>query len=68
MQEHTLTDTSKELTCDGDVQYLQDGTHLFIVSSKDRLLEGPAREKISFQPHPKTMTAAGDYEYFAAQV
>jgi hypothetical protein len=25
------------------------------------------RERISFNPHPKTLTMAGDYEYFAAQ-
>ena len=26
------------------------------------------QERISFNPHPKTLTMAGDYEYFAAQV
>lgn len=26
-----------------------------------------AQERISFDPHPKTLTMAGDYEYFAAQ-
>jgi len=26
------------------------------------------REKISFVPHPKTLTAAGELEYFAARV
>lgn len=25
------------------------------------------QERISFNPHPKTLTMAGDYEYFAAQ-
>jgi hypothetical protein len=25
------------------------------------------QERVSFQPHPKTLTMAGDYEYFAAQ-
>jgi hypothetical protein len=25
------------------------------------------QERISFSPHPKTLTMAGDYEYFAAQ-
>lgn len=34
----------------------------------DGRLAAPARERISFQPHPKTLTMAGDYEYFAAQV
>lgn len=27
----------------------------------------PSRERIAFAPHPKTLTSAGDYEYFAAQ-
>lgn len=31
-------------------------------------LAAPIRERISFQPHPKTMTMAGEFEYFAAQV
>ena len=26
------------------------------------------QERISYVPHPKTLTRAGDYEYFAAQV
>jgi len=26
------------------------------------------QERILFPPHPKTLTMAGDYEYFAAQV
>jgi hypothetical protein len=26
------------------------------------------QERIAFPPHPKTLTMAGDYEYFAAQV
>ena len=26
------------------------------------------QERINFSPHPKTLTMAGDYEYFAAQV
>ena len=26
------------------------------------------QERITFSPHPKTLTMAGDYEYFAAQV
>ena len=25
------------------------------------------QERIDFSPHPKTLTMAGDYEYFAAQ-
>ncbi|KXZ46758.1 hypothetical protein GPECTOR_41g723 [Gonium pectorale] len=27
----------------------------------------PAKERISFVPHPKTLTMAGDYEYFSAR-
>ncbi len=28
----------------------------------------PVSEQISFVPHPRTLTCAGDYEYWAAQV
>jgi hypothetical protein len=28
----------------------------------------PSFERISFVPHPRTLTCAGDYEYWAAQV
>ena len=31
------------------------------------LLPPSPQERISFLPHPKTMTMAGDYEYFASQ-
>jgi hypothetical protein len=27
----------------------------------------PPQERVCFNPHPKTLTMAGDYEYFAAQ-
>ncbi len=33
-----------------------------------RLLPLVMQERIDFSPHPKTLTMAGDYEYFAAQV
>jgi hypothetical protein len=39
-----------------------------VALSKDGKLTAPAKERICFQPHPKTLTMAGDYEYFAAQV
>lgn len=29
---------------------------------------GTLQERVSFCPHPKTLTMAGDYEYFSAQV
>ena len=34
-------------------------------SGRDNVL---LQERIQFPPHPKTLTRAGDYEYFAAQV
>lgn len=43
------------------------------ISDEQLLLPGPAppalslQERIDFSPHPKTLTMAGDYEYFAAQ-
>lgn len=68
VQDYVLTDTTRDFTTDADVAGLQDGAMLMAVAAGDRSLAQPARERISFQPHPKTMTAAGDYEYFAAQV
>jgi len=63
-----LTDTLKDITNDEDVARLRDGATLVVAQNKDGILAGPARERISFQPHPRTLTMAGDYEYFAAQV
>lgn len=63
-----LTDTLKDVTKDEDVHQLRDGSKLVVALSKDGKLTAPARERICFQPHPKTLTMAGDYEYFAAQV
>lgn len=67
-QDYVLTDTQKDFISDEDVAQLRDGAALMVVSKGNRALARPARERISFVPHPKTMTAAGDYEYFAAQV
>ena len=67
-QNFTLTDTLKDITNDEDVADLCDGATLVVTNVKDGQLAAPARERISFQPHPKTLTMAGDYEYFAAQV
>jgi hypothetical protein len=67
-QSFTLTDTLKDITNDEDVAQLFDGATLVFTNLKDGQLAAPARERISFQPHPKTLTMAGDYEYFAAQV
>lgn len=66
--EHVLNDTIKDITTDEDVKSLKDGDHLIVALCRDGTLVAPARERISFQPHPKTLTMAGDYEYFAAQV
>jgi len=63
-----LTDTLKDITNDEDVSKLRDGATLVVTHKQDGTLAGPTRERICFQPHPKTLTMAGDYEYFAAQV
>lgn len=57
-----LTDTTRDFESDEDVGALRDGAALLVVCKASRALVAPARERISFQPHPKTMTAAGDYE------
>ena len=67
-QAFVLSDTLKDITNDADVAQLRDGATLVVATQKDGALAGPAHERISFQPHPKTLTMAGDYEYFAAQV
>lgn len=63
-----LSDTATDLGSDEDVAALRDGTTLVLAFAGDRALAAPARERITFVPHPLTVTAAGDYEYFAAQV
>ena len=67
-QGFTLTDTLKDVTNDEDVAQLRHGATLLVSHQRDGALAAPARERITFQPHPKTLTMAGDYEYFAAQV
>ena len=47
------------------------GTSLIVPLRTPSLDMGSAsavRERISFVPHPKTLTAAGELEYFAARV
>jgi hypothetical protein len=61
-----ITDTTKEALGDSDLAALRDGAALLVAYGG--ALAAPVRERISFQPHPKTLTMAGDYEYFAAQV
>jgi hypothetical protein len=68
LQDFVITDTLKVFDSDDDVAALRDGATLVLASAADRALAAPARERISFQPHPKTLTMAGEFEYFAAQV
>eukprot|EP00887_Chlorella_sp_A99_P005757 scaffold1.g5757.t1 len=66
-QDWVLSDTARDLVSDEDVASLRDGATLVVALAHDRALAAPARERITFVPHPLTVTAAGDYEYFAAQ-
>ncbi|PRW58303.1 Structural maintenance of chromosomes flexible hinge domain-containing 1 [Chlorella sorokiniana] len=66
-KDYVLTDTAKVFDSDADAAGLRDGATLVLAWAADRALAAPAREKISFQPHPKTLTMAGEFEYFAAQ-
>lgn len=69
LQDYVITDTLKVFESDADVQQLRDGATLVLaLGGAGAALAAPARERISFQPHPKTMTMAGEFEYFAAQV
>ena len=71
LQEFVITDTLKVFECDDDLAALRDGATLVLASAQAdgrHALAAPTRERISFQPHPKTMTMAGEFEYFAAQV
>lgn len=65
---YVLSDTMKDISTDEDVRSMRDGSQLIVVLRQDGALPAPTRERITFQPHPKTITMAGDYEYFAAQV
>ncbi|KAK3267358.1 hypothetical protein CYMTET_24075 [Cymbomonas tetramitiformis] len=62
-----LTDTSIDIQTDSDLATVIEDAVLFVVLPEDRRLGDPLKERITFQPHPKTMTMAGDYEYFASQ-
>lgn len=63
-----VTDTGTVFDSDADVKQIRDGTTLVLASAAGAVLAAPVRERISFQPHPKTLTMAGEFEYFAAQV
>lgn len=63
-----LTDTLRDITNDEDIARIQNGSTIIVAHMKDGSLAAPCKERITFQPHPKTLTMAGDYEYFAAQV
>ncbi|KAK9800826.1 hypothetical protein WJX73_002958 [Symbiochloris irregularis] len=66
-REFVLTDCNRDLSHDADLQLLQPGQKLWAVDAQTGLADAPAKERITFNPHPKTLTMAGDYEYFAAQ-
>jgi hypothetical protein len=68
LQDYAITDTVKAFDSDSDVQTLRDGATLVLTSAANHALAAPATERISFQPHPKTLTMAGEFEYFVAQV
>jgi hypothetical protein len=67
LQEFVITDTSKAFEGDADLHRIADGATLVLASAGSQALAAPATERISFQPHPKTLTMAGEFEYFAAQ-
>lgn len=69
-QDYLLTDGHQDITSDDLAASLKPGVSLMLITE---LVPGggaqkPLKERISFSPHPKTLTMAGDYEYFAAQV
>lgn len=68
LQDFVITDTLETFESDADMQRIRDGATLVVTSAANRALAAPASERISFQPHPKTLTMAGEFEYFAAQV
>lgn len=67
MQEFHLTDFTRPLESDVDLRAVPADTILHVMGHSGALA-APGQETVSFQPHPKTLTMAGDYEYFAAQV
>jgi hypothetical protein len=68
LQGWVLTDTHRDYGSDEALADLRSGATLLVTGDKERTLAAPVKEAIDFQPHPKTVTMAGDYEYFAAQV
>ncbi|KAL4443930.1 hypothetical protein ABPG75_011667 [Micractinium tetrahymenae] len=66
-KDYVITDTLKVFDSDADVEKIRDGATLLLASAAGAALAAPVRERISFQPHPKTLTMAGEFEYFAAQ-
>ena len=50
-----------------DLAALSGAVRLEVAHAASTTLAAPAKERIHFPPHPKTLTMAGDYEYFAAQ-
>ncbi|KAK9820414.1 hypothetical protein WJX72_010046 [[Myrmecia] bisecta] len=66
-EEFIFTDFSRDICSDADVASLQADGPLVLLAISRASLKRPQRERISFSPHPKTLTHAGDYEYFAAQ-
>uniref|UniRef100_A0A1D2ABE5 SMCHD1 ribosomal S5 domain-containing protein n=1 Tax=Auxenochlorella protothecoides TaxID=3075 RepID=A0A1D2ABE5_AUXPR len=65
-QEFHLTDFTRPLESDVDLRAVPADTILHVMGHSGALA-APGQETVSFQPHPKTLTMAGDYEYFAAQ-
>jgi hypothetical protein len=61
-----ISDGMRDVDSDAHVRSLQPGQRLLVrpVACPQQQL---FKERISFNPHPKTLTMAGDYEYFAAQ-
>lgn len=62
-----LTDYNRPLERDEDLAEQAAGAVLCVAHGPPGELSVPGQETVSFQPHPKTLTMAGDYEYFAAQ-
>ncbi|KAF8056436.1 SMCHD1 [Scenedesmus sp. PABB004] len=63
-QELAFTDGQRDISGDQDVVALAPGQRVLVRPARAHDAGG---ERISFNPHPKTLTMAGDYEYFAAQ-
>eukprot|EP00878_Enallax_costatus_P028476 GHUV01030760.1.p1 GENE.GHUV01030760.1~~GHUV01030760.1.p1 ORF type:complete len:246 (+),score=76.14 GHUV01030760.1:367-1104(+) len=61
-----ISDGHNDICNDEQVQQLQAGQRLLVRPNQSKDV-AVFKERISFNPHPKTLTMAGDYEYFAAQ-